>query len=149
FSRLLASPEETLRLAGMIAIDVACFEGFPSKPFAIESLGKALADPDRKQDFELLLTLARLDGDASTVAALHKLLARNDVPAAVTAQTLLVLRAKGGAQGLTATAGKRFLEAVETGAIKLSSAPEQVLLLELLETEGPTAFALKQIGSYL
>ncbi len=147
FTQLLAAPEESLRLAGLIALDVACYEDFSSKPAALEVLAASLQDAGRVPSTDLL-TVARLNADPKVVAALEKLVARTDVPAAVTAQALLVLRAKGSKAG-TAAAGKRFLQAVEKGEIRLSSSNDQLLLLELLETEGPTDFALKQVAAYL
>src|SRR6185436_16123942 len=58
FDRLLASAEEAQRLAGMIAIDIACFEGFATKPTALAALNKALTQPGRTTEYDLLLTLA-------------------------------------------------------------------------------------------
>ncbi len=147
FARLLASDNADVRLAGLTAIDVACFEEFPTKKLALAALGKALGEPG-KLDHGLLLTLARLNGDASLVPALEKLVAREDVPVATTAKALLVLKAKAGnlSKGLGAAAGKRLVAAVEKGALRIASPADQLILFEFLEAEGPTPFALKQVA---
>jgi putative membrane-bound dehydrogenase-like protein len=144
---LLRSDDADVRLAGLIAIDVACYENFPSKKAALAALGKALENPG-KLDPHLLLTVAKLDGDASTVPALEKLIAREDLPPATTAQAILVLKAKAGglSKKLSAAAGKRLIAAVEKGALRVASTADQLILFEFLEAEGPTPFALKQIA---
>jgi hypothetical protein len=135
FTSLLAGTEEE-RLAGLIALDVACYEDLPSKPAALEVLARALEEPG-KTDPDLLLTLAQLNGDKAVLAVLEKLVMRPDLPPAVTARALLVLRARAGgvALGVLTAAGKRFLEAVEKGSVRLASASDQMLLLQLLEAE--------------
>jgi putative membrane-bound dehydrogenase-like protein len=150
FARLFAVEDADVRLAGLIAIDVACFEGFPTKSVALAALGKALERPG-KLDHGLLLTLAQLDGDASLVPALEKLVAREDLPVATTAKAILVLRAKAGglSKALGAAAGKRLVAAVEKGVLRIASAQDQLILFEFLEAEGPTPLALKQIGGQL
>jgi quinoprotein glucose dehydrogenase len=150
FARLLAAEDADVRLAGLIAIDVACYEGLPTKSVALAALGKALESPG-KLDHGLLLTLAQLDGDASLVPALEKLVAREDLPVATTAKAILVLRAKAGglSKTLGAAAGKRLVAAVEKGVLRIASPQDQLILFEFLEAEGPTPFALKQIGGQL
>jgi len=150
FKHLLQQSSEEERLAGLIALDVACFEDLPSKPAALEVLAGALEKPG-KLDPELLLTLAQLNGDKVVLAVLEKLVVRPDLPAAVTARALLVLRSRAGgvAKDVIAAAGKRFLEAVEQGSVRLTSASDQMLLLQLLEAEGPTPFTVKQLGGIL
>jgi putative membrane-bound dehydrogenase-like protein len=150
FAKLLASAEADVRLAGLIAIDVACFEGFRTKQTAQEVLVAALENPG-KVDAAHLLTLARLDGDATIVPALEKLVARPDLPLASTASAYLVLKAKAAGQErkIGAEAGKRLVAAVEKGAIRIASPADQLVLLELLEAEGPTPFALRTIGEQI
>src|SRR5439155_27339627 len=147
FEKLLASEDEAMRLAGLIAIDVACYESFPSKPVALAALARALQSPG-KLDHALLLALAQFDGDATLVPALEKLVARDDVPLATTARAILVLKAKTGglSNGLGAAAGKRLIEAVEKGAVKIATPADQLVIFDFLEAEGPTPFALKQLG---
>lgn len=150
---LLASDDANVRLAGLIAIDVACYENFPTKKIALEALAKALENPG-KLDHQLLLTVAQLDGDASIVPALEKLMARDDVPTATVAKAYLVLKAKsGGNPSLTLRASekarKAIIEAVEKGSLKIASPADQLVIFEFLESEGPTPFALKQISSQL
>src|SRR5262249_11465194 len=95
FDRLLAAKSDQTRLAGMIAADVACFESLPTKNDALAAIGKALAQAKGEGDLSLLLTLARLnDGGSLVTPALEKLVARDDVPATVTAQALLMLRSR-------------------------------------------------------
>src|SRR5262249_22665477 len=115
----------------------------------LETLAKSLEQPGG--DAELLLMLAHLNGDKAVVTAVQKLATRTDLPAAVTGRALLVLRAKSGAvsKEVIAAAGKRFLEAVEKGAVKIGGVSDQLLLLELLEAEGPSPFALKQVAGLL
>ncbi|HYT92810.1 MAG TPA: hypothetical protein VEL76_29100, partial [Gemmataceae bacterium] len=152
FVKLLVSDDADIRLAGLIAIDVACYENFPTKKAALGALAKALENPG-KLDHQLLLTVAHLDGDASIVPALEKLIARDDLPTATIAKAVLVLKAKAGgslaASKLSAAAGKRLIDAVEKGALRIASAADQLTIFEFLEAEGPTPFALKQIAGQL
>ncbi len=149
---LLTSDDADLRLAGLIAIDIACYENFPSKKIALDALGKALENPG-KLDHQLLLKVAELDGDASIVPGLLTLIARDDVPAATVAKAVLVLKAKSGgglaSAKLNAAAGKRLIEAVEKGTLKIATPADQLVMFEFLEAEGPTPFALKQIAGQL
>ena len=151
-TNLLTSDDADVRLAGLIAIDVACYENFPTKKFALEALGKALENPG-KLDHQLLLMVAQLDGDASIVPGLQKLIGRDDLPTATIAKAVLVLKAKSGGSlasaKLSAAAGKRLIEAVEKGSLKIASPADQLVIFEFLESEGPTPFALKQIESQL
>ena len=150
FAQLLGATEENQRLAGLIAVDLANYEDMPSKPAAQEALAKAITAPEGK-DHDLLLTLAQYHGDKTVLTAVEKLLTRPEVSSGVMARALLVLRARAGAlpPALVASLGKRFLDAVEKGAVKVTSNGDQLLLLELLQGEGPTDFALKQVGAQL
>jgi putative membrane-bound dehydrogenase-like protein len=144
---LLADDSADVRLAGLIAIDVACYENFPTKKLALAALGQALQTPGQL-DLNLALHVAQLNGDASLAPALTKLVARADLPVGVIAKALLVLRSKTGglSRDLEGAAAKRFVEAVEKGALKVTSTADQLLLFEFLEAAGPTDFALKQIA---
>src|SRR6185503_18094846 len=126
-------------LAGLIAIDIAGYENFPTKKLALEALAMALEDPG-KLDHQLLLMVAHLDGDASIVPALEKMLARDDLPTATIAKAVLVLKAKSAgtpAQSrLSAAAGKRLIEAVDKGTLRIATPADQLVLYEFLETEG-------------
>ncbi len=146
-SALLADADENINLAGLIAIDVACYDNLPTKKAALAALGKSLNAPG-KLDLTLALQVAQLNGDASLAPALTQLVARQDVPVGVIAKGLLVLKSKTGSYGKAAEAGaaKRFIEAVEKGAIKVTTPSDQLLLFEFLEMQGPTDFALKQIA---
>ncbi len=147
---LLTSDDANVRLAGLITIDVACYENTESKKAALAALANALENPG-KLDQQLLLTVAQLDGDASIVPALEKLIARDDLPTATIAKAVLVLKANAGGLNnkLSAAAGKRLIEAVEKGSLKIASPADQLVIFEFLESEGPTPFALKQIDSQL
>jgi putative heme-binding domain-containing protein len=149
-TKLLTADNADVRLAGLIAVDVACYENFPTRKAALLALSRALENPG-KLDQELLLTVARLDGDATIVPALGKLIARTDLPLATTARAILILKAKAGglSKNLSAAAGKRLIAAVEKGAIPVSSPADHLTIFEFLEAEGPTPFALKQIGGQL
>ncbi len=151
-TKLLTSDDADVRLAGLIAIDVACYENFPTKKAALEALSKALENPG-KLDHQLLLMVAQLDGDASIVPGLLTMIGRDDLPAATIAKAVLVLKAKSGgslaAAKLSAAAGKRLIEAVEKGQLKIASPADQLVIFEFLESEGPTPFALKQISGQL
>jgi putative membrane-bound dehydrogenase-like protein len=144
---LLASEDEGLRLSAMIAMDVACYENLATKPIALTVLAKLLEAPGTL-DLSLPLDLAQLHGDKSILPALEKLIARTDISPATTARALLVL--KSGAGGLSdkvvALAGKRLVSAVEKGALRLATPAEHMILLDFLESEGPTDFALQYIG---
>src|SRR5262249_28265707 len=87
FSKLLRDEDADVQLAGLIAIDIACHESFLSKKIALQALAKAIENPG-KLDHQLLLTVAQLDGDASIVPALTKLIARDDLPASTVARAV-------------------------------------------------------------
>ena len=147
---LVRSDDANLRLAGLIAVDVACYESLATKDAALVVLSELLADP-APGDWDLPLTLARLNKAPQLSAALEKLGAREDVPADVTAQTILALRAQGGAAAarLGKAAARRFLTAVEGGKVQVAQPGEQLLLLELLAGEDPNGFALRTVQSRL
>ncbi len=146
FSKALASEDANMRLAGLIAIDVACFEGFDSKKTALASLAQVLETPG-SIDLDLALQVAQMNGDASLGAALLKLTLRPETSPAHTAKAILVMKSKvGGVTGDIAKLGKKFIESVEMGAVTLSKTEDQVVFLEFLESDGPTAFALKHLG---
>jgi putative heme-binding domain-containing protein len=148
--KLVRADDANLRLAGLIAIDVACYESHSTKDAALAVLSELLDDPT-PGEWGLPLTLARLNKAPALSAALEKLGAREDVPADVTAQTILALRAQGGAAAarLGKAAARRFLTAVESGKVQVAQPSEQLLLLELLAAEEPTGFALRTVQSRL
>ena len=150
YAKLLASDDENLRLAGMIAADIAVYEGFDSKKAALASLAKAIETPG-KLDLTLALQVLHLDGDASIVPSLGKMLGRDDLPAAAMAKGLTLMKSKGGAfsKNLTGPAVKRFLDGVQKGSIPLTTTADQLLVLEFLEAEGPTDFAVKHVSSQI
>jgi hypothetical protein len=123
-----------------------------AKKATLAALGKALENPG-KLDHRLLLTIAQLDGDASILPPLEQLIARDDLPRATIARAVLVLKAKSGgslaSSKLSAAGGKRLIEAVEKGSLRIASPADQLVLLEFLESDGPTPFALKQIEGQL
>jgi putative membrane-bound dehydrogenase-like protein len=149
FAALLHSSDADVQLAGLIAVDVACYEDFAPKA-ALAALRGILENPG-KIDLSHVLTVAQLDGDASIVPSLQKLAAREDLSAAVTAKAILVLRAKAGNQAMvvSAAAGKRLLHAVQSGTLRVTTPTDQIALFDLLESDGPTPFALQQIRGQL
>ncbi|WP_197442454.1 DUF7133 domain-containing protein [Lignipirellula cremea] len=148
FARLLSDGDENIRLAGLIAIDVACYENFDSKAAAVAVLNQRLADPG-ELDLSLLLDIVTSNPGAETADGLRGLLARPNAPVAAKAQALLVLRSRpDGLSGeLLRAAGRHLLEAVEAGEVQLKAGSDWLLLLELLETSGPSDFALHQLAS--
>jgi putative membrane-bound dehydrogenase-like protein len=150
FADLLRAKDANLRLAGLIALDAACYENFPTKADALRTLAEALADP-KSTDLDHLLTLARMNWDKSLTPSLEALLKRGETASAVTARVLVLLRSKSATvpQPVLAAAGKRLLDAVDRGTYQLGSAVDASLYLEFLEAEGPTASGLSQLGRLL
>ncbi|MFO0866107.1 MAG: hypothetical protein U0744_15915 [Gemmataceae bacterium] len=150
YAKLLASEDENLRLAGLIAIDIAGHEDFASKKAGVAALAKAIETPS-KLDLTNALQVVHLVGDASVVPSLGKMLGRDDLPAAAMAKGLTLMKSKGGAfsKNLTGPAVKRFLDGVQKGSIPLTTTADQLLVLEFLENEGPTDFAVKHVSSQI
>ena len=148
WAELLKAESSDLRLAGLIAVDVACYENLPTKEVALAVLTRELAEPSNAADRDHLLTLAKINWDKALVPGLEKLLAKQETPAPVAGRVLLLLRSKGVNLGktLNQAAAKRLLEAVDNGTFKLTSPTDAVLYLEILESEGPTPAGLKQLG---
>lgn len=147
-SGLLGSDDDDLRLAGLIAIDVAIYENHSTKAAALATLGGALASG---RDVDHLMTLVRLNADPSLVPAVSKLFDRPSLPAGAAAQALLFLRsqAKSLPPGVMEKVGKQFVEAVRSRAVSVRTPAEQVMLLSALESEGPTPFALGEVDRHL
>ena len=92
--------------------------------------------------------VAQLDGDTSIVPALEKLIARDDLPTATIAKAVLVLKAKSGgslaSSKLSAAAGKRLIEAVEKGSLKIASPADQlVMFVDGMDIGDPADVALR------
>jgi putative heme-binding domain-containing protein len=85
------------------------------------------------------------------VGGLESLVARDDLPIATTARAVLVLKAKAGglSRNLGVAAGKRLIEAVRKGALRLATPADQLMFFDLLESQGPTDYALTQIAGQL
>ncbi|MBX9679311.1 MAG: HEAT repeat domain-containing protein [Gemmataceae bacterium] len=150
YAKLLGSEDENLRLAGLIAVDIAGHEDFASRKAGLAALAKAIETPG-KLDLVNALQVIHLVGDASVVPSLGKMLGRDDLPAAAMAKGLTLMKSKGGAfsKNLTGAAVKRFLDGVQKGSIPLTTTADQLLVLEFLETEGPTDFAVKHVSSQI
>jgi putative heme-binding domain-containing protein len=144
YKQLLASQDEKLQHAGLIAIDIAGYEKRSSVDAAMQVLAEVLASP-RELDQKLVLDLARLHDSPSLVDALRDLVRREDVPPAVTATALLMLRSKSADAALDRGAIARFLEAVKKGEVPVNSPTDQLTLLDLLESEGPTEFTIARL----
>jgi quinoprotein glucose dehydrogenase len=143
FMDLLGREEPDVRSTGLIAVDVACYENTPAKKAALAALSNIITDPG-KLDTNHILFLVQQHGDASLLPTLEKFILREDIPAAATTKAMIVYR--GIAGKLPAVAGKRFLEAVQKGAVSLATPADHLTLIELLETEGPTPLAVEQLG---
>jgi len=140
---LVRDSDPNLRLAGLIAIDLGAAAGRAV-------LGRSLADPGPTET-ELLLDLAQLHRSPEVLEGLRGLVRRNDLPAGGTGRALLVLRAMTDKKGeaVDGEAVRRFLKAVEAGEIVIKSPRDSLTLLELLETDGASPFALQTIGRML
>jgi len=140
---LVRDGDPNLRLAGLIAIDLGAAAGRAV-------LGRSLADPGPTEP-ELLLDLAQLHGSPELLEGLRSLVRRSDLPATVTGQALLMLRAMTAKPGeaVDGEAVRRFLKAAEKGEIAIKSPRDAITLLELLETDGLSPFALQTIGRML
>ncbi|MFT5408876.1 MAG: putative membrane-bound dehydrogenase-like protein [Verrucomicrobiales bacterium] len=150
FEALLSSDDANLRLAGMIAIDVACYESRDSKPAALAALSRSLADKAGGEDFTLLFDLARLNPDPAMTSALNRLAINPSVPAAVSGQALLLLGESGSIDPATlAASSTRFLEAVRTGKVGLRSTKDWLMFFDMIENREPDAYAQQQIVSRL
>jgi putative heme-binding domain-containing protein len=142
-SSLLSSGNENLRLAGLIAIDVACWEGYPTKKEALAALTHMLSDKT-SNDLVSAIFLVQQHGDKAMLPVLEKLILRDDLPTAVTGKAMLAYR--GIAGKLPAVAGKRFLDAIQKGTISLTTPADHFALLDVLESEGPTPASLQQLA---
>ncbi|MGE3805847.1 MAG: hypothetical protein AB7K24_14320, partial [Gemmataceae bacterium] len=147
---LLASKKPELRLAGLIALDVAAWEKTDNAASARQLLAAEIEN-SAAPDHDLVMQLARLHADATLAPSLQKLLDNKNTPPRATAQALLLLRSlsRTGSVQLGPTVVQRFLDAVQSGAVPIRSADEKLLLLDILEGEGPTPFALQRIGASL
>ena len=143
---LVRDSDPNLRLSGLVAID-------RGSPAARAVLGRSIADPGPTET-DLLLDLAQLHGSPEVLEGLRGMVRRNDLPVGVTGRALLVLRAMTDKKGeaVDGEAVRRFLKAVEAGEIVINvikSPRDAITLLELLETAGPSPFALQTIGRML
>lgn len=143
FAKLLKSPESDIRLAGFIALDVACWENHPTRKAALAALTDVVGVADAA-DLAHVVFLIGQHGDTTMLQHLEKLAMRDDVPPTVTGKAMLAYRGIVGK--LPPAAGKRFLEGVQKGTIALNNTADQLAVFELLETEGPTAFAIDHLG---
>jgi putative membrane-bound dehydrogenase-like protein len=147
FEKILFHEDDAIRLAGLIAVDVACYEGFDSRKSALASLGKALETPGYAS-LDLALQVAQLNGDATLASPLSNLLKRDDVSPAVTAKAILIMKSKVGGMSMAEKGklGKKFIESVAKGTVAVNKPEDQVVFLEFLESEGPTPFALRYVA---
>jgi putative heme-binding domain-containing protein len=147
---LVLSSDENVRLAGLIAIDIASYEKFETQPIAQAVLARALAEQGGV-DIKLLLMLAKINRNLNLVEALGKLKDRDDVPVAVTAQAIMVLRSMKGGRGaqLGREAAEKFLKDVRDGKAKPTTRDDSLVLLGLFESEGPSLLAIKHIEANL
>lgn len=144
--QLLADSDANIRLAGLIAVDVARYEVFDSKADATAVINERLANPG-EVDPDLLLDLITTSPVAEVAAGLRQMIARPQTPVAAKARGLLLLRSlpNGLSDELLKSAGKDLLEAAENGKVELKSTTDWLLLLNLLEGAGPSDFSLRQL----
>lgn len=143
---LLTSDDPGLQAAGLIAIDVACFEGFATKKVALAALGKGLEMPS-KLNLDLALDIAQLNADALLAPSMAKFVRRDDLSPAQLTKAILLMKGKIGGlnRDLGVAVGKQFLASVEKGSIKLTTPEDHALFLDFLEFDGPTPAALKHV----
>ena len=146
FKELLASPDADTALAGMISVDVACYEKFTSQPDAVAALKAAVAAPGGC-DPRSLLTLVQMHGDASFRPAVEAMLAKSDLPVAVVGRALLFLRAKASPSlKLEEKFAAKLAEAADAGKLAIDRPDDLVAVFALVEAGGPTPAALRLIG---
>lgn len=138
---LLASADERLRHAGLIAIDVSGYENRPSAAAAMTVLGTAIRQPDRAEQ-TLVFELASMHHAQPVVDALRSIVANPSADPLVTARAILLLRAKSATESLDQPAIDRFIAAVKTGKVPVHSVTDQTTVLDLIEPEGPTEFMI-------
>ncbi len=150
FGTLLSSADPNVRLAGLIAIDVALWEKFDSRSFAEQALATALANPG-EVDPMLLIKLADMNRSPALVAPLQALIARPGVSTDLAVHAILLLRtlAPAGANNLGDQAGANLLAAMRTGRVPIKTVDDALVMLQLLPIEGPTEFSLQKLGQYL
>jgi putative membrane-bound dehydrogenase-like protein len=142
-SSLLSSSDPDVRLAGLIAIDVACWESYPTKAAAIAALSQMLTGKG-SDDLVHAIFLVQQHGDKTMLPVLEKLFVRDDLSTAVTGKAMVAYRGLAGK--LPAVAGKRFLDAIQKGTIALATPADHFALLDVLESEGPTQASLDQLA---
>ena len=140
---LLSSSDADIRLAGLIAIDVACWENHPTKQAALDALAQVL-EGKNADGLVNAVFLVQQHGDKAMLPVLEKLILRDDLPTAVTGKAMVAYRGLAGK--LPAVAGKRFLDAIQKGTIPLTTPADHFALLDVLESEGPTPASLDQLA---
>jgi len=143
---VLTNSDEKVNLSGLIAIDVAGYERRASHDVAMNALGKALVEPGRL-DRTLLFDLAALHDAAAVVDALRNIVAKVDEEPGITARAILLLRSKSAGEALDPRSVDRFLAAIKSGKVHAHSIADQMTVLELLESEGPTPFTISRIDA--
>ncbi|MCF6285202.1 MAG: hypothetical protein L3K26_08425, partial [Candidatus Hydrogenedentes bacterium] len=136
--KLLRPPRPTARLAGLIAVDVACYEDFGTRPFAEAALAKAISDPG-PLELSMLLTVARIN----QINALPSLTALLDSPTtspalAVQAIQVLLSGSDEQAQAAAASSRARYLDILRNEADSVTKADEVMAYLYLLESDALT-----------
>jgi putative heme-binding domain-containing protein len=147
---LLASDNPNVRLAGLIAIDVALWEKFETRTFAEQALAAALAQPG-EVDPMLLIKLADMNRSPALIAPLQALIARPGLSTDLAVHAILLLRtlSPAGASNLGDQAGANLLAAMRTGRVPIKTVDDALVMLQLLPIEGPTDFSLAKLGQYL
>lgn len=149
FNELLHSTQSDVRLAGLIAVDAACYEEFDTSPTARSVLANAIADPG-PLDLSLLLTLARIN-KLDALPALEALLGSPRTAPAVAGQAIQLLLASPNkrAHRLATESKDRLLQAVRKGTQPLATSADVIAYLSLLESDRLTPFDSTQLDTWL
>ncbi len=149
FNDLLHSPQSDVRLAGLIAVDAACYEEFATSMAARNVLANAIADPG-PLDLSLLLTLARIN-KLDAMPALETLLRSPRTAPAVAGQAIQLLLANPNkrAHRLATQSRGRLLQAVRNERQPLATSADVIAYLSLLESDRLTPFDSTQLERWL
>lgn len=134
-----------VRLAGLIALDIALYEGFPAKEHARAALLKYLAEPG-KLDVGLLLDLALLHPDQAMIPSVQKLLEQPKLTSANIAEASKLLRTLAGRDK---SVKNPWLELLKSGKATLAGPEDKQTALLLLPDEGPSALGVDLLGKLI
>jgi len=137
FAQLLGSPDANVRLAGLIALDVALYEKTPTAELARKVLHLWIDQPGAA-DLGLIVDLAILHPDPSMIPAIQKLLTQPKLAPSIIADASKLLRILAGTKGIK----NPWIESLKSGKITLNSLEDKQIALSILPDEGPTPFGV-------